>query len=201
MVLQAGGIASFNIQHGYVEALVRGFRSGFLDDVDYHHLTQCESLEGAFAHTRDATCLLTAVGSLDRFSVIELLVLTCLVCAWRMLCVDVKLNLQETDYDQFLADEVRSRDVDERSQDDDVAFAVSDASLCATLHSLRRSRRRSSRQGPRTSLSPSFTSCAPRRSSRSCSSWITSRTCERMILHVYCVTHVPMQMLLQSSRY
>ena len=42
----AGGIATFNVQHGYVEALVRGFRSGFLDDVDYHHLTQCESLEG-----------------------------------------------------------------------------------------------------------------------------------------------------------
>uniref|UniRef100_M4BMZ7 Methyltransferase type 11 domain-containing protein n=1 Tax=Hyaloperonospora arabidopsidis (strain Emoy2) TaxID=559515 RepID=M4BMZ7_HYAAE len=61
----AGGISTFNIQHGYVEALVRGFRLGFLDDVDYHHLTQCESLE------------------------------------------DVKLNLQETDYDQFLADEAR----------------------------------------------------------------------------------------------
>ncbi|TMW58683.1 hypothetical protein Poli38472_010242 [Pythium oligandrum] len=63
MVLAAGDITTFNIQHGYVEGLVRGFRSGFLDDVDYHHLTQCESLE------------------------------------------DVKLNLQETDYDQFLADE------------------------------------------------------------------------------------------------
>ncbi|RLN83288.1 hypothetical protein BBJ28_00012926 [Nothophytophthora sp. Chile5] len=66
MVLSAGDITTFNIQHGYVEGLVRGFRSGFLDDVDYHHLTQCESLEA-----------------------------------------DVKLNLQETDYDQFLADEVR----------------------------------------------------------------------------------------------
>ncbi|ETI45855.1 hypothetical protein F441_09577 [Phytophthora nicotianae CJ01A1] len=63
MVVAAGDITTFNIQHGYVEGLVRGFRSGFLDDVDYHHLTQCESLE------------------------------------------DVKLNLQETDYDQFLADE------------------------------------------------------------------------------------------------
>ena len=42
----AGDIATFNIQHGYVEGLVRGFRSGFLDDVDYHHLTQCENLEG-----------------------------------------------------------------------------------------------------------------------------------------------------------
>lgn len=48
MVLAAGGITTFNIQHGYVEALVRGMRSGFLDDVDYHHLTQCESLEGAW---------------------------------------------------------------------------------------------------------------------------------------------------------
>ncbi|DAZ92963.1 TPA: LOW QUALITY PROTEIN: hypothetical protein N0F65_006282 [Lagenidium giganteum] len=63
MVVAAGGLTTFNIQHGYVEGLVRGFRSGFLDDVDYHHLTQCESLE------------------------------------------DIKLNLQETDYDQFLADE------------------------------------------------------------------------------------------------
>lgn len=46
MVLSAGGIATFNIQHGYVEGLVRGYRSGILDDVDYHHLTQCESIEG-----------------------------------------------------------------------------------------------------------------------------------------------------------
>lgn len=83
MVLQAGGIASFNIQHGYVEALVRGFRSGFLDDVDYHHLTQCESLEGAFAcKERAATRLLMAAGSLpslDRLTAIELVALTCLV--------------------------------------------------------------------------------------------------------------------------
>lgn len=46
MVLAAGGITTFNVQHGYVEALVRGYRSGYLDDVDYHHLTQCETLEG-----------------------------------------------------------------------------------------------------------------------------------------------------------
>jgi hypothetical protein len=46
MKAPAGGISTFNIQHGYVEGLVRGYRSGFLDDVDYHHLTQCETLEG-----------------------------------------------------------------------------------------------------------------------------------------------------------
>jgi V-type H+-transporting ATPase subunit d len=40
-----GSIADFNIQHGFTEALVRGMRSSFLPDSDYHHLTQCESLE------------------------------------------------------------------------------------------------------------------------------------------------------------
>ena len=36
---------TFNIDHGFTEALVRGMRSGFLNDSDYHHLTQCETLE------------------------------------------------------------------------------------------------------------------------------------------------------------
>lgn len=40
-----GGLSTFNIHHGYPEALVRGMRSGFLQDQDYHHLTQCETLE------------------------------------------------------------------------------------------------------------------------------------------------------------
>lgn len=57
-----GDMPTFNMQHGFCEALVRGMRSGFLDDNDYHHLTQCETLD------------------------------------------DIKMNLQETDYDQFLAD-------------------------------------------------------------------------------------------------
>ena len=55
-----GGMATFNMQHGFTESLVRGLRSD-LSDQDYHHLTQ---------------------QTLD----------------------DVKMNLQETDYDQFLAD-------------------------------------------------------------------------------------------------
>lgn len=41
----AGGLATFNILHGFTEALVRGMRSSFLKDSDYHHLTQCESLD------------------------------------------------------------------------------------------------------------------------------------------------------------
>lgn len=58
-----GGLSTFNMLHGYSEAILRGLRSGFLKDADYHHLTQCDSLE------------------------------------------DVKLNLQETDYGQMLANE------------------------------------------------------------------------------------------------
>lgn len=40
-----GGMSTFNMQHGFVEALVRGYRSGFLSDTDYHHMTQCDNLE------------------------------------------------------------------------------------------------------------------------------------------------------------
>jgi len=39
------GLCIHNRDHGMTEALVRGFRTGFLTDQDYHHLTQCESLE------------------------------------------------------------------------------------------------------------------------------------------------------------
>jgi vacuolar-type H+-ATPase subunit C/Vma6 len=43
-----GGMSTFNMAHGFVEALVRGMRSSFLLDADYHHLTQCENLEVIF---------------------------------------------------------------------------------------------------------------------------------------------------------
>ena len=38
----------FNIDDGYLEGLVRGFRAGILKSPDYHILTQCETLEGVF---------------------------------------------------------------------------------------------------------------------------------------------------------
>jgi V-type H+-transporting ATPase subunit d len=41
----SGDLTTFNILHGYPEALVRGMRSSFLLDADYHHLTQCENLD------------------------------------------------------------------------------------------------------------------------------------------------------------
>jgi hypothetical protein len=31
---------------GYAEAIVRGFRSAFITEDEYHHLTQCETIEG-----------------------------------------------------------------------------------------------------------------------------------------------------------
>lgn len=36
----------FNIDHGYLEALIRGFKSGLLTSTDYANLVQCETLEG-----------------------------------------------------------------------------------------------------------------------------------------------------------
>lgn len=53
----------FCFKQGFCEALVHGYRLGFLSDSEYHHITQCETLE------------------------------------------DVKLNLQETDYGNFLQNE------------------------------------------------------------------------------------------------
>lgn len=40
-----GGMSTFNILHGFPEALIRGMRNSFLGDSDYHHLTQCDTLE------------------------------------------------------------------------------------------------------------------------------------------------------------
>jgi hypothetical protein len=40
-----GDMTTFNIHHGFAEGLLRGMRSSFLSDPDYHHLTQCETLD------------------------------------------------------------------------------------------------------------------------------------------------------------
>jgi V-type H+-transporting ATPase subunit d len=37
----------FNMDDGYFEGLVRGFRSGILVQADYMNLCQCETLDGA----------------------------------------------------------------------------------------------------------------------------------------------------------
>ena len=46
----AAGVAMaeylFNVDNGYLEGLVRGFRSGILNRADYLNLVQCETVEG-----------------------------------------------------------------------------------------------------------------------------------------------------------
>lgn len=41
---------NFNIDHGYLEGLVRGFRSGILRQADYLNLVQCETLDDLKLH-------------------------------------------------------------------------------------------------------------------------------------------------------
>jgi len=43
--------SNFNIDHGYLEGIVRGFKSGILKSVDYLHLTHCDTLEGTYVFT------------------------------------------------------------------------------------------------------------------------------------------------------
>eukprot|EP00163_Fabomonas_tropica_P021238 TRINITY_DN37243_c0_g1_i1.p1 TRINITY_DN37243_c0_g1~~TRINITY_DN37243_c0_g1_i1.p1 ORF type:complete len:357 (+),score=80.85 TRINITY_DN37243_c0_g1_i1:210-1280(+) len=45
-----GGMATFNVNDGYPEALVRGFRSGILTVADYGNLAQCDVLDDIKLH-------------------------------------------------------------------------------------------------------------------------------------------------------
>jgi len=40
-----GSLMSFNMEHGFSEALLRGFKSGFLKEVEYRQLCQCDNLD------------------------------------------------------------------------------------------------------------------------------------------------------------
>jgi V-type H+-transporting ATPase subunit d len=37
---------TFNLDDGFAEAIVRGYKSGILSQADYSNLGQCDSLEG-----------------------------------------------------------------------------------------------------------------------------------------------------------
>ncbi|XP_037131475.1 V-type proton ATPase subunit d 1-like isoform X1 [Syngnathus acus] len=41
---------TFNIDHGYLEGLVRGLKAGLLTQTDYHNLAQCDTLEDMKLH-------------------------------------------------------------------------------------------------------------------------------------------------------
>ncbi len=52
----------FNVESGYLEGIVRGFKSGILTTANYINLSQCENLEGDIWHFNLAR-LQIAVGS------------------------------------------------------------------------------------------------------------------------------------------
>uniref|UniRef100_G3PU61 V-type proton ATPase subunit n=1 Tax=Gasterosteus aculeatus aculeatus TaxID=481459 RepID=G3PU61_GASAC len=43
-------VISFNVDHGYLEGLVRGMKAGILTRADYHNLAQCDTLEDMKLH-------------------------------------------------------------------------------------------------------------------------------------------------------
>lgn len=45
-----GGMLLFNVDDGYLEGILRGYRSGFLTNADFISLTQCETLEDVRMH-------------------------------------------------------------------------------------------------------------------------------------------------------
>ncbi|OSX70535.1 hypothetical protein BU14_0728s0001, partial [Porphyra umbilicalis] len=45
-----GNMLTFNVDDGYLEAILRGYRSGILTTTDYINLTQCENLEDVRMH-------------------------------------------------------------------------------------------------------------------------------------------------------
>ncbi len=43
----------FNVDHGFLEGMVRGFKSGIIDRTDYLNMVQCETLEGEHSTKTD----------------------------------------------------------------------------------------------------------------------------------------------------
>ena len=39
-----GDLHTFNMAHGYSEAVIRGMRKGFLSEQEYSHISQCDNL-------------------------------------------------------------------------------------------------------------------------------------------------------------
>ena len=48
---------NFNIDNGYLEGLVRGFKAGILKHSDYANLVQCETLEGKYTIFSDVNAI------------------------------------------------------------------------------------------------------------------------------------------------
>ena len=72
---------SFNVDNGYLEGLVRGFKAGILTQADYLNLCQCETLEGKTLAKKRRTQTDVSPRA------------------------DIKLHLQSTSYGNFLQNE------------------------------------------------------------------------------------------------
>ena len=118
-----GDMTSFNIDNGYFEGLVRGYRSGILRKNDYHNLVECETLDGMFLSYTLVPTLISLhcqcpipyirywdlMG--DNIINLEEFVELCfcfllLIAEWQLHNFsDLKLHLQGTDYGPLLAND------------------------------------------------------------------------------------------------
>jgi len=62
-----GGLMTFNMEHGYLEAIVRGLKTGYLRDHEYRALTNAESLEDARLSLSD-TDYASAIANVSRLA-------------------------------------------------------------------------------------------------------------------------------------
>eukprot|EP00744_Colponema_vietnamica_P000811 GILI01001410.1.p1 GENE.GILI01001410.1~~GILI01001410.1.p1 ORF type:complete len:372 (+),score=135.76 GILI01001410.1:94-1209(+) len=60
-------LATFNVHDGYLEAIVRGFRSGFLNGEDYRRLSQCDNLEDFANYLTNDTDYGNFLGDIGKF--------------------------------------------------------------------------------------------------------------------------------------
>ena len=97
-----GDVWSFNMDHAYCEAICRGYKKGLLTDAEYIHLHSATNLSGmhtkrnTYPCTQHAARLYTARTSPKRNTLKKI---------YLSLFPDIKLNLQETDFGEFLREQ------------------------------------------------------------------------------------------------
>ena len=89
------------MDHAYCEAICRGYKKGFLTDSEYIHLHSATNLSGM--HIRDCIFVRNIQLTRSEYNSLKIQNHTHLFCLARL--SDVKLNLQETDFGEFLRDQ------------------------------------------------------------------------------------------------
>lgn len=80
--------AVWNADNGFVDGILRGYKSGILNSTNYLNLTQCETVEGELGSS----------GFLSEIESPDLIVIF-------LTFTDVRLQLSATDYGNFLQNE------------------------------------------------------------------------------------------------